>query len=184
MNNSGICTPVRMNNSFAFHFTLFVASHLFSQLFWQAASCVPLLHTPWLGWCVFVCPLPRYSSGPQPGSACWHLQPLRLSRTSVFLHSWVLSGLRLKPGLNSNPCYSLGRNEGVGSLRAQILEFLPYTKTFKSLMCLDPKQQTTLVVLCQGKLWWKWPARKRMASSKSGPREATSFSTAKQSHAG
>lgn len=135
-----------MNNSFAFHFTLFVMSHLFSQLFWQAPSCLPFLHTPWLSWCVCLCVL---CPGAWPGSACWNLQPPRLSRAGILLQPCVLSGLQLKPGLNPNPCYSLGRDEGVGSLRAQIFKFLQRTKTFQGLMYLGPKQHTTLVALCQ-----------------------------------
>lgn len=95
------------------------------------------------------------------------LQPPGLSTLLL-----VLSGLQLKPALNPNPCYSLGRDEGVGSLRAQIFKFLQCIKTFKCLMCLDPNQHTTLAVLCQGK------ALMNMAC-KTGPRGAPSLSTAK-----
>lgn len=91
----------------------------------------------------------------------WHIARFCLlaSATPETQHDWhfapvldfVLSGLQPKPGLNPNPCYSLGRDEVVGSLRAQILKFLQCTKTFKGLMYLDHNQHTTLVVLCEGK---------------------------------
>lgn len=75
------------------------------------------------------------------------------TQQSILLQPCVLScqACSWKPGLNPNPCYSLGSDEGVGSLRAQIFKFLQCIKTFKGLMYLDPNQHTTLVVLCQGK---------------------------------
>lgn len=130
-----------MNNSFAFHFTLFVASHLFSQLFWQAPSCLPSCSPPELA-DVCLCVL-------CPVKALLHSQllPADPPGLSTLLLQLVLSGW--KPALNPNPCYSLGRDEGVGSLRAQIFKFFQCIQMFKCLMCLDPNQHTTLAVLCQ-----------------------------------
>lgn len=65
------------------------------------------------------------------------------------------------------------------SLRAQFFKFLQCLKIFKGPLYLDPEQQPTLVVLCQGKGLMAVAARKRTASSKGGPGGTASFSTPK-----
>lgn len=152
-----------MNNSFAFQFTLFVASHLFSELFWQAPNCVPILHTPWLV-DLFVCV-------PSVLLKFWYIARFCLfafatpesqhnQHFALVLYLVFLSGFQLKPGLEPNSYYSLGRDEGVGSLRAQILNFFQCTKAFKGLIWITISMPYWLLCI-RKKLWRRWPARKR-----------------------